>query len=93
MAAQGTELGNLALDYAISQGTLEETGVPSVLASGGLLGSVVPRGADDSLVHEGEVLCLAKVSTDTHIRHICMAQINTETLPRKEGGGEKKRKM
>lgn len=48
--------------------------------SGGLLGSVVPRGAADSLLHGGEVLCLAKFSAQT--RHIGVAQVNTETLSR-----------
>lgn len=50
--------------------------------SGGFLGSVVPRGAADSLLHRGEVLCLAKFSA--HTRHIGTAQVNTETLPREE---------
>lgn len=49
--------------------------------SGRFLGSVVPRGAADSLLHGGEVLCLAELST--HTRHIGAAQVNTETLPRK----------
>ncbi len=52
--------------------------------SGGLLGSVVPRGAADSLLHGGEVLCLAKFSA--HTRHIGAAQVNTETLLRGERG-------
>lgn len=50
--------------------------------SGRFLGSVVPRGVADSLLHGGEVLCLAEFST--HTRHIGAAQVNTETLPRKE---------
>ena len=48
--------------------------------SGGLVGSVVFQGALGSLVHEGEVLCLAEVSADAHKRHIGAAQLNTETL-------------
>jgi len=57
---------------------------PVCWQSGGFLGSVVPRGAADSLVHGGEVLSLAEVSADTHIRHICTAQINTETIEQAE---------
>lgn len=48
--------------------------------SGGFLGSVVPQGAADSLLHGGEVLCLAKFSA--HTRHIGTAQVDTESLPR-----------
>lgn len=50
--------------------------------SGGFLGSVVPRGAADSLLHRGEVLCLAKFSA--HTRHIGTAQVNTETKEQAE---------
>lgn len=50
--------------------------------SGGFLGSVVPRGAADSLLRGGEVLCLAEFST--HTRHIGTAQVDTETLQRGE---------
>lgn len=48
--------------------------------SGRFLGGVVPWGAADSLLHRGEVLCLAKFSA--HTRHIGTAQVNTETLRR-----------
>lgn len=50
--------------------------------SGGFLGSVVPRGAADSLLHGGEVLCLAEFSA--HTRHIGAAQVNTETKEQAE---------
>lgn len=46
--------------------------------SGGFLGSVVPWGAADSLLHGGEVLCLAEFPA--HTRHIGMAQVDTENL-------------
>lgn len=50
--------------------------------SRGLLGSVVPQGAAGSLLHGGEVLCLAEFSA--HTRHIGTAQVNTETKEQAE---------
>lgn len=50
--------------------------------SGGFLGSVVPKGAADSLLHRGEVLCLAEFSG--HTRHIGTVEVNTETLGREK---------
>lgn len=51
--------------------------------SRGSLGSVVFQGAADSLLHSGEVLCLAKFPA--HTRHIGTAQVNTESLQREQG--------
>lgn len=67
-------------------GSLEESGGSQGAGwqSGWLLGSVVPWGAADSLVHEGEVLSLAEFSADTHKRHKGTAQIDTETLRKTE---------
>lgn len=59
-----------------------QTGPSANPVSGGFLGSVVPWGADDSLVHNAEVLSMAEVST--HKRHKCAARICTETLSREE---------
>lgn len=79
----GTGQGSQAKDYAISRGSLWKSLQFLVCwQSGGFLGSVVPRGAADSLLHGGEVLCLAKFSA--HTRHIGTAQVNTETLWREE---------
>lgn len=50
--------------------------------SGRFPGGVVPWWAADSLLHRGEVLCLAEFSA--HTRHIGTAQVNTETLRREE---------
>jgi len=77
----GIEQGSLAKDYAVSQWVFGRVrGSQCAGSSGWLLGSVVPWGAADSLVHEGEVLSLAEFSADTHKRHKGTAQINTETL-------------
>lgn len=48
--------------------------------SGGFLGSVVLHSAADSLLHWGEVLCLAELPG--HTRHIGSTKVNTETLQR-----------
>lgn len=48
--------------------------------SGRFMGSVVPWGAADSLLHCGEVLSLAEFSA--HTRHIGVAEVNTEILQR-----------
>ncbi|CAL8364317.1 unnamed protein product [Arctogadus glacialis] len=65
----GIEQGSLAKDYAVSQWVFGRVRVSHCWYSGWLLGSVVPWGAADSLVHEGEVLSLAEFSADTHKRH------------------------
>ncbi|CAL8372295.1 unnamed protein product [Boreogadus saida] len=65
----GIEQGSLAKDYAVSQWVFGRVRVSHCWCSGWLLGSVVPWGAADSLVHEGEVLSLAEFSADTHKRH------------------------
>lgn len=77
---QGRAVGPRTTQYP--RGPLEESAVPTRWQSGGFLGSVVPRGAADSLLHGGEVLCLAEFSA--HTRHIGAAQVNTETLRREE---------
>ena len=83
----GIEQGSLAKDYAVSQWVFGRVRVSHCWYSGWLLGSVVPWGAADSLVHEGEVLSLAEFSADTHKRHKGTAQINTETLQRRRKTG------
>lgn len=83
----GTGQSNQAKGYAISQRAFGKSQQFLVRwQSGGFLGSVVPRGAADSLLHRGEVLCLAELSA--HTRHIGTAQVNTETLWREHRKGD-----
>lgn len=81
----GIGQGSQAKDYAISQRGREafwkkRQQFLMCWQSGRFLGSVVPRGAADSLLHWGEVLCLAEFSS--HTRHIGTAEVDTESLHR-----------